>query len=96
MQISNELFGQPNKPEQIGGLKNKLISHSSGGWEVQDQDADKVGAPEKLVKRALRKMFKGKKADMPGVINHLATPLLKHTPDWLVFLAIKYVGRFQK
>jgi short-subunit dehydrogenase len=52
--------------------------------------------PEKLVKRALRKMFKGKKADMPGVINHLATPLLKHTPDWLVFLAIKYVGRFQK
>lgn len=52
--------------------------------------------PEKLVKRALRKMFKGKKADMPGVINHLATPLLKHTPDWLVFLAIKYVGKFQK
>ena len=52
--------------------------------------------PEKLVKRALRKMFKGNKADMPGVINHLATPLLKHTPDWLVFLAIKYVGRFQK
>lgn len=52
--------------------------------------------PEKLVKRALRSMFRGKKADMPGVINHLCTPLLKHTPDWLVFLAIKYVGRFQK
>ena len=43
MQISNELFGKPNKPEQMGGLKNKLISHSSGGWEVQDQDADKLG-----------------------------------------------------
>ena len=52
--------------------------------------------PEKLVKRALRKMFRGKKADMPGVINHLCTPLLKHTPDWLVKLAIKLVGKFQK
>ena len=52
--------------------------------------------PEKLVKRALRKMFRGKKADMPGVINYLCTPLLKHTPDWLVFLAIKFVGKYQK
>ena len=52
--------------------------------------------PEKLVKRALRSMFHGKKADMPGVINHLCTPLLKHTPDWLVFHAIKYVGKYQK
>ena len=52
--------------------------------------------PEKLVKRALRKMFRGKKADMPGVINYLCTPLLKHTPDWLVFLAMKFVGKYQK
>ncbi len=52
--------------------------------------------PEKLVRRALKKMFKKKKSDMPGVINHLCMPLLKHTPDWLVFLAIKYVGKFQK
>lgn len=52
--------------------------------------------PEKLVKRALRSMFRGKKADMQGVINHLFTPILKHTPDWVVFLAIKYVGKFQK
>ena len=52
--------------------------------------------PEKLVKRALRKMFRGKKADTPGFINWLATPLLKHTPDWLVFWAIKLVGKFQK
>lgn len=52
--------------------------------------------PEKLVRRALRKMFRGKKADMPGVINHLCTPLLKHTPDWLVRLAIKAVGKYQK
>lgn len=52
--------------------------------------------PEKLVKRALKKMFKKKKTDMPGVINHLVTPLLKHMPDWLVFLTIKLVGRYQK
>ena len=52
--------------------------------------------PEKLVKRALKKMFRGKKADMPGVINHLCTPILKHTPDWLVFLAMKFIGKYQK
>jgi len=52
--------------------------------------------PEKLVNRALRRMFRGKKADMPGVINHLSTPLLKHTPDWLVRLTYKFVGQFQK
>ena len=52
--------------------------------------------PEKLVKRALRKMFRNRKADTPGFINWLCTPILKHTPDWLVFLAIKFVGKYQK
>lgn len=52
--------------------------------------------PEKLVKRALRSMFRGKKADMPGVINHLFTPILKHTPDWIVFFVIKHIGKYQK
>ncbi len=52
--------------------------------------------PEKLVERALRNMFRNKKADTPGFINWLSTPILKHTPDWLMFLAIKYVGKFQK
>ena len=52
--------------------------------------------PEKLVKRALKKMFRNKKADTPGFINWLSTPILKHTPDWLVFLAMKYVGKYQK
>lgn len=52
--------------------------------------------PEKLVVRALNRMFRGKKADMPGVINHLSTPLLKHTPDWLVRLTYRWVGKFQK
>ena len=52
--------------------------------------------PEKLVKRALRKMFRNRKADTPGFLNWLSTPLLKHTPDWLLFLAMKYVGKYQK
>lgn len=52
--------------------------------------------PEKLVKRALKKMFRGKKANMPGVINHLCTPLLKHTPDWLIFLVMRFIGKYQK
>ena len=52
--------------------------------------------PEKLVRRALKKMFKKKKTDMPGVINHMVLPLLKHLPDWAVFLTMKYIGKFQK
>jgi len=52
--------------------------------------------PEKLVKRALKKMFRGKKSDTPGVLNWLATPLLKHTPDWLVFAVMKWIGKYQK
>ena len=50
--------------------------------------------PEKLVKRALRKMFRNKKSDTPGVINWLCTPLLKHTPDWMLFLAQKKLAQF--
>ena len=52
--------------------------------------------PEKLVKRALKKLFKNKKADTPGFLNWLATPLLKHTPDWMLFLTMKYIGKYQK
>ncbi len=52
--------------------------------------------PEKLVKRALKKMFRNKKADTPGFINWLSTPLLKHTPDWMLFLAQKKLKQFMK
>ena len=52
--------------------------------------------PEKLVVKALRRMFRKKKWGMPGLLNHLATPLLKHTPDWLVFLTYRWVSQFQK
>ena len=50
--------------------------------------------PEKLVKRALKKMFRNKKADTPGVINWLSTPMLTHTPDWLLFFAQKKLAKF--
>lgn len=50
--------------------------------------------PEKLVKRALKKMFRNKKADTPGFINWLSTPLLKHTPDWVLFLAQKKLSKY--
>ena len=52
--------------------------------------------PEKLVKRALRKLFRGKKADTPGFLNWLSTPLLKHTPDRLLLYAQKKLRRFMK
>lgn len=52
--------------------------------------------PEKLVVKALKRMFKKKKQGMPGLLNHLATPLLKHTPDWLVNLTYRWVGKYQK
>ena len=50
--------------------------------------------PEKLVKRALKKMFRNKKADTPGFINWLSTPFLKHTPDWILFFAQKKLAKF--
>ena len=52
--------------------------------------------PEKLVKRALKKLFKGKQEDTPGFINWLCTPLLRHTPDWVLFLAQKKLSKFMK
>ena len=52
--------------------------------------------PEKLVKRALKKLFKGKQEDTPGFINWLCTPLLRHTPDWILFLAQKKLSKFMK
>lgn len=52
--------------------------------------------PEKLVAKALRKMFKQKKWCMPGLINHIAVPFLQHLPDWLVFLVISKIAKFEK
>ncbi len=61
--------------------------------------AVKIGVsmpPEKLVKKALRKMFKGKKQYLPGAINHIFIPFLKHLPDFLVFFALKRIRQFMK
>jgi hypothetical protein len=41
-------------------------------------------------------MFKGKKQYMPGTINHFFVPLIKHLPDWFVFMAMKRINAFQK
>jgi hypothetical protein len=41
-------------------------------------------------------MFRGKKASTPGFINWLATPLLRHTPDWMLFVTMKHIGKYQK
>ncbi len=51
--------------------------------------------PERLVRRALKKLFKGKKADTPGLLNWLATPLLKHPPDWLLFAVYRRIDKYQ-
>lgn len=52
--------------------------------------------PEKLVKIALKKMFKKKKQVMPGFLNHLFVPLIKHLPDWVVFTIMKRIDCFKK
>ena len=52
--------------------------------------------PEKLVQRALHRLFRGKKADTPGFLNWLFTPLLKHTPDWMLFYAHRRLSKYEK
>lgn len=52
--------------------------------------------PEKLVKKAIKALFRGKKQCMPGLINHIAVPFLKHLPDWLVFFVINKISKFMK
>ncbi len=50
--------------------------------------------PEKFAKIALRRMIQGKKKAMPGWVNHIAVPLLKHLPDWAIFFAMGLLPRF--
>ena len=52
--------------------------------------------PEELAKKALKKMFKKKKQYIPGWINHIFIFLVKHLPDWFIFLMIKRIEQFQK
>ena len=50
--------------------------------------------PEKLVRRALKAMFRGKKKTVPGFINHIAIPIINHLPDWFVLAAQKRLKVF--
>ncbi|MBO7724534.1 MAG: SDR family NAD(P)-dependent oxidoreductase [Paludibacteraceae bacterium] len=52
--------------------------------------------PQKLVQIALKKMLKKKKQVLPGAINHLFVPIIKHLPDWFVLYVIKNLKQFQK
>lgn len=46
--------------------------------------------PEKLVKKALDKLFHSKRKQyMPGAWNHIIVPIINHLPDWLVFAIMK-------
>lgn len=52
--------------------------------------------PEKLAKKALKATFKGKKQCMPGFLNHIFVPIIKHLPDWVVFTVMKRLDSFKK
>jgi short-subunit dehydrogenase len=52
--------------------------------------------PEELAEKALKKMYKKEKQYLPGWINHLFVPLIKHLPDFLIFFIIKKIKCFQK
>lgn len=47
--------------------------------------------PERLASKALRALFRGKKWVMPGRINRLFVPIMKHLPDWMVHVALRQV-----
>lgn len=51
--------------------------------------------PEVFARIALKRMFKGKKTAMPGWINHIAVPLVKHLPDWALFTAMKIAPQYK-
>ena len=50
----------------------------------------------RLAKKALRRLFHRRKRCMPGLVNHIFKPFMKHIPDWLVFLVMKKIGKYQK
>ncbi len=51
--------------------------------------------PAKLVKRALRVLFKrNSKTCMPGAWNRIIVPIINHLPDWVVFTAMRRLPMF--
>ncbi len=51
--------------------------------------------PEKFAGIALKRMFAKRKKAMPGWVNHIATPIIAHLPDWLVFAAMKRFPQYK-
>ena len=52
--------------------------------------------PERLVRKALKALFRGRKRCMPGLLNHLYLPFVKHCPDQLIFKTLKRIDRYMK
>lgn len=52
-------------------------------------------SPETFAKIAIKRMFKGKKTAMPGWINHIVVPIVKHLPDWTIFYAMRKVPQYK-
>lgn len=52
--------------------------------------------PHRLAQKGLKAMFRRKKQTVPGAINHIFIPIIKHLPDWVISLAIKKLAQFQK
>lgn len=52
--------------------------------------------PEKLVRKALRALFSGKKYVVPGCLNKPFLFIIKHLPDWLIFKVANKLKQFQK
>ena len=50
----------------------------------------------RLARRAIRRLFRRRKVCMPGFVNHLAKPFLKHMPDWLIFFVMRKIAKYQK
>ena len=88
------------KPQNVGitvmapGAVDTELFGLSPKWRKIAVNLTASIPPEKLVKRALRNLFRNKKADTPGVLNWLSTPLLKHTPDWMLLFAQKKLVKF--
>ncbi len=51
--------------------------------------------PERFAQIAIKRMIRGKKQAMPGWINHITVPLIKHLPDWAVFFAMKRLPQYK-
>ena len=88
------------KPQNVGitvmapGAVDTELFGLSPKWRKIAVNLTASIPPEKLVKRALRNLFRNKKADTPGFLNWLSTPLLKHTPDWMLLFAQKKLAKF--